>query len=390
MTGEPTPDGGRALTDARRPQDVIPVAEPVLGDREVEYVLDAVRSGWVSSAGPYLERFETSFSRYVGTPHAIAVANGTVALHLILHALNIRAGDEVIVPDLTFAATAHAVLQAGATPVFVDIEPTSWCMDLGAARRAVSERTKAIIPVHLYGQPADTGALGALAEEIGVPLIEDAAEALGGRVRKAMVGTLGRAAAFSFYGNKIVTTGEGGMITTSDAELAARLRFLKDHAMSKSRRYLHTELGFNYRMTNLQAALGVAQMEHVEALVAAKRQIREWYGEELAGVEGTVLNTEVPGTRNVFWMTSIVVPDEVPNQRDLLGDRMRAQGVETRPFFVPLSQLPHLAGYRQVGVSADRCDVARSLALRGLNLPSGGRLSREDIAFVASVLKESL
>ena len=390
MRSEPPTDGPDAVTDADSKRSFIPVAEPVLGDHEVEYVSDAVRSGWVSSAGPYLERFEADFARYVGVPHAVAVSSGTVALHLILHALRVGTGDEVIVPDLTFAATAHAVLQTGASPVFIDVEPESWCMDPVLARRAISDRTRAIVPVHLYGQPADTAALDALADEHQVPLIEDAAEALGGQVGGEMAGSLGRAAAFSLYGNKIVTTGEGGMITTSDSELAARLRFLKDHGMSNLRRYYHTELAFNYRMTNLQAALGVAQMERAEALVEAKREIRTWYGEELGGIEGITLNTEMPGTRNVFWMTSIVLADADSDGRDALADRMRAEGVDTRPFFVPMSELPHLASYRKVGASADRCEVALSLTSRGLNLPSGCGLSRGQVAHVASVLKECL
>jgi perosamine synthetase len=390
MTSERIMDGQEDLTGTHRQHAFIPIAEPVFGDRETEYVLDALRSGWVSSAGPYLERFEKGFARYVGVPHAVAVSSGTAALHLILHSLNIGSGDEVIVPDLTFAATAHAVVQTGASPVFVDVEPDSWCMDPAVARRAISDRTRAIVPVHLYGQPADTIGLGVLAEKHRVSLIEDAAEALGGRVGSAMVGSLGRASAFSFYGNKIVTTGEGGMVTTSDGQLAERLRFLKDQGMSKLKRYYHTELAFNYRMTNLQAALGVAQMEQAEALVEAKREIRRWYGEELDGVEGIVLNKEVSNTRNVFWMTSIVLTDATSERRDAVADRMRAKGIDTRPFFVPMSQLPHLTPYRQVGTSDDRCEVALSLASRGLNLPSGCGLSRGQVAHVASVLKECL
>ena len=367
----------------------IPVSAPVLGARELEYVTDAVRSGWVSSIGPYVDRFEESFAAYVGVRHAIAVANGTVALHLLLHAIGIGPGDEVIVPDLTFAATAHAVLQTGAAPVLADVEPSSWCLDPAAVRRAVGPRTRAILPVHLYGQAADLTVLGALAHDAGLAVIEDAAEAHGATWAGRMVGSFGRASAFSFYGNKIITTGEGGMITTDDAALAARLRFLKDHGMSKERRYFHTELAFNYRMTNLQAALGVAQLEQIETFIAKKRLVHAWYREALDGVPGLVLNPVIPGSRNVCWMTSAVLPAGV--RREEVARRLRERGVDSRPFFVPMSALPHLAGTRRVGADgAAACPVATALGRRGLNLPSGCDLTREQVGRAAQALTEAL
>ena len=233
----------------------IPVAAPSIGSREIAYVTDAVQSGWVSSIGPYLERFEQAFAEYVGVTRAVAVSNGTVGLHLALYALGIGAGDEVIVPDLTFVATAHAVIQTGATPVFVDVEPDTWCMDPAAVREAITPRTRAVIPVHLYGHAADMSAINMLAEEYGLLVVEDAAEAHGAEISGQRVGGLGQVGVFSFYGNKIMTTGEGGMLTTNDSILADRLRYLKDHGMSPAERYYHTELAFNYRMTNLQAAV---------------------------------------------------------------------------------------------------------------------------------------
>ena len=226
--------------DSSTANDFIPVAAPVIGEREIAYVTDAVKSGWVSSIGAYVDRFEESFASYLGVRHAVAVSNGTTALHLALHALGVKAGDEVIIPNLTFAATAHTVLQTGATPVFVDVEPDSWCMSPKAVERAISPQTRAIMPVHLYGHPADMGRIDVIAREHGLVLIEDAAEAHGAMIGNQKVGSLGAAGCFSFYGNKLMTTGEGGIVSTNDDGLATRLRFLKDHGMTPQVRYLHT------------------------------------------------------------------------------------------------------------------------------------------------------
>ncbi|MBI4957061.1 MAG: DegT/DnrJ/EryC1/StrS family aminotransferase [Myxococcales bacterium] len=368
----------------------IPVAAPVIGEREIAYVTDAVRSGWVSSIGPYIERFERDFAALCGTRHAIAVANGTVALHLAFAALGIGPGDEVIVPDLTFVATAHAALAAGATPVFADVEPDTWCLDPVAVERALGPKTRAIVPVHLYGHPADMDALGRLASAAGVALVEDAAEAHGATLGGRVVGALGRVATFSFYGNKILTTGEGGMVTTDDDALAARLRLLKDHGMRPERRYFHTELAWNYRMTNLQAALGVAQLEQAADFIAQKRRIFGWYREELGARTDLELNVERPGARNVYWMTSVVLGARAAASRDGVAAELRAAGVDNRPFFVPMSELPHLAHYRKVGRGADDCPVARRLGARGLNLPSGCGLSEPDVRRAARTLARVL
>ncbi|MCC6523514.1 MAG: DegT/DnrJ/EryC1/StrS family aminotransferase [Polyangiaceae bacterium] len=368
----------------------IPVAAPVIGEREIAYVTDAVRSGWVSSIGPYIERFERDFAALCGARHAIAVANGTVALHLAFAALGIGPGDEVIVPDLTFVATAHAALAAGATPVFADVEPDTWCLDPVAVERALGPKTRAIVPVHLYGHPADMDALGRLARAAGVALVEDAAEAHGATLGGRVVGALGRVATFSFYGNKILTTGEGGMVTTDDEALAARLRLLKDHGMRPERRYFHSELAWNYRMTNLQAALGVAQIEQAEEFIAQKRRIFGWYREELGARTDLELNVERPGARNVYWMTSAVLGERAATSRDGVAAELRAAGVDSRPFFVPMSELPHLARYRKVGRSGNDCPVARRLGARGLNLPSGCGLFEADVRRAARTLAHVL
>ncbi|HHY55465.1 MAG TPA: DegT/DnrJ/EryC1/StrS family aminotransferase, partial [Chloroflexi bacterium] len=272
--------------ESARPPDFIPVYTPLLNGREEKYLLDAVRSGWISSLGAYVTRFEEAFARFCGVRHAISVSNGTVAIHLALHALGIGPGDEVIVPSLTFVATANAVHYTGATPVFADVDPVTWCLDPADVRRRLTSRTRAVIPVHLYGHPAPMPDLQALAAEHDLLVIEDAAEAHGAAIVGRRVGGWGRIGAFSFYANKIITTGEGGMLTTDDDALAARCRMLRDHAMPPQRRYWHDEVGFNYRMTNLQAAVGVAQMERIDSFIRRKREIAARYREELADIPG--------------------------------------------------------------------------------------------------------
>lgn len=367
---------------------MIPVAAPLIGDLERAYVLDALRSGWVSSTGPYIGRFEEAFARSVGVAEAVSTSSGTAALHLTLHALGIGPGDEVIIPDLTFVATANAVLMTGAEVVLVDVEPDTACMDLQAVEQAISSRTKAIIPVHLFGQPAEMWSILALCRARGIHVIEDAAEAQGATIGDRHVGSLGDAAAFSFYANKMMTTGEGGMITTDDADLARRCRSLRHHGMSPHRRYFHSELAFNYALTNLQAALGLAQLERMGDFIAGKRQIFAWYRDVLGRTPGLTLNQTPPGVRSVFWMVSILLGDEIPMDRDEVCERLRRRGIETRPFFVPMSELPYLKTMRRVGVSSSACLHSARLGARGFNLPSGCGLSRSEVEYVAGSLQE--
>ena len=364
----------------------IPIASPMIGEREIAYVTDAIRSGWVSSLGPYIGRFEQEFARYLHVSHAITVNNGTVGLYLALHSLGIGPEDEVLVPDLTFVATAHAVLQVGATPVFVDVEPDTWCIDPVAAERAITSRTRAIIPVHLYGHPADMKAMTKLAMKFGLLIIEDAAEAHGAEVDQQRVGSLGKVGVFSFYGNKIMTTGEGGMITTNDADLAEHMRYLKDHGMSPARRYYHTELSFNFRMTNLQAALGLAQLEQIEEFIAKKQDICYWYSEILSQIPCLQLPVSRPGVRNVFWLFSIVLGDACKQSRAAFGSALQSQGIDWRPFFVPMHQLPHLSKFRTVGKDAEHCPVSELLGARGLNLPSGCSLDEPTVRRIANTV----
>uniref|UniRef100_A0A7C1FFF5 DegT/DnrJ/EryC1/StrS family aminotransferase n=1 Tax=Caldilinea aerophila TaxID=133453 RepID=A0A7C1FFF5_9CHLR len=365
--------------ESERPPDFIPVYTPSLDGREEKYVLDAVRSGWISSLGSYVTRFEQEFARFCGVHHAISVSNGTVALHLALHALGIGPGDEVIVPSLTFVATANAVHYTGAAPIFADVDPTTWCIDPEDVQRCITPRTRAIIPVHLYGHPAPMPALQELADTHNLILVEDAAEAHGAAIHGRRVGGWGRIAAFSFYANKIITTGEGGMLTTDDEALASRCRMLRDHAMPPHRRYWHEEVGFNYRMTNLQAAVGVAQMERIEHFLARKRAIAAHYRERLADVPGVTFAAERPDYTNVYWMVSILVEPPYALSRDELILALREHGIDSRPFFHPMDTLPPY-----------RSDSPRPVALRlsrcGLNLPSSPSLTDTQIDYICDVL----
>jgi len=290
------------------------------------------------------------------------------------------------VPDLTFVATAHAVLQVGATPVFVDVEPDTWCIDPLAAERAITPRTRAIIPVHLYGHPADMNAILNLAHQHDLLVVEDAAEAHGAEVNQQRVGSLGKVGVFSFYGNKIMTTGEGGMLTTNDVDLAQRMRFLKDHGMSPARRYYHAELSFNFRMTNLQAALGLAQLEQIEGFIARKRDIYGWYADALSQIPCLQMPVSRPGVRNVFWLFSIVLGQSCRLSRTDFGLALQEHEIDWRPFFVPMHQLPHLSKFRMVGRDGESCPVSERLGGRGLNLPSGCALDEPTVRRIADTV----
>ncbi|HEY8172214.1 MAG TPA: aminotransferase class I/II-fold pyridoxal phosphate-dependent enzyme, partial [Dehalococcoidia bacterium] len=343
-------------------REKIPVAEPIIGDLELEYVSDAVRSGWVSSLGEYITRFEDGIAGICGARHAVAVSNGTSALHLALVALGVGPGDEVIVPALTFIATANAVRYTGATPVFCDSDDETWCIDVSDIERRITSRTKAIVPVHLFGHPADVYLITGLARARGIAIIEDAAEALGTRYRGLPVGALGDAGIFSFYGNKLITTGEGGMLVTDDDAIAERARHLRDHAMHAERRYFHDEVGFNFRMTNIQAALGVAQIERFPHLLARKREIARRYGEAFRGTPGISMQHEATWAGSSWWMTTIRIAGDAGISRDELAAHLAANGIDTRPVFLPLHTLPPYASGESLPV-AERARHLRDHAM---------------------------
>jgi perosamine synthetase len=359
-------------------------AGPSIAQKEIDYVLDAVSHGWNQNWDGYLKRFERSFADYVGTRFALSSSSCTGALHLALRGLGVGPGDEVIVPEVSWVATASAVTYTGATPVFVDIEPDTWCMSFASTARAITNRTKAMIPVHLYGHPADMAALLCLARGHGLKVLEDAAPALGAEVIGAKVGGLGDIAAFSFQGAKIMTTGEGGMLVTNDEALFDRVKFLGDHGRDTHIPFQIAEVGYKYKMSNLQAALGLAQLERIEELVAKKRLIYSWYRLRLGGIPGLTLNAERLWARNIFWMTSIVLAEGIGITRDEVIAALKQRHIDSRPFFPPMSSFPMF----QNRASAN--PVAYRVSRQGINLPSGHNLTEEDVDRVCSALRDIL
>lgn len=360
----------------------IPVYEPDLGPVERAYLLDCIDHGWISGIGEYVERFERAFSGYCGARHGIATCNGTVAIDLALAVLGVGAGDEVIIPNLTFVATANAVRHVGAEPVMVDSEAVTWNIDTSQIEAAITPRTRAIIAVHLYGHPADMQPIMDLARRHCLYVIEDAAEAHGASYRGRRVGALGDIGCFSFYGNKIVTAGEGGMLVTNDDDLAARARLLRGQAMDTQRQYWHTEVGYNFRMTNLQAAIGLGQTERIEQILLRKRAIAMRYSERLRHLPGVVLPPETEWARNVYWMYSILIDPACGSSRDVVRQALAQRGIETRPFFFPVSALPPYRTFRTVGA----CPVSQRLSEQGMNLPSSPRLTDQDIEYVVEAI----
>jgi perosamine synthetase len=360
----------------------IPISKPFIGARERELVLDALDSGWVSSIGKYIDEFEGIFARYCGAQYALAVSNGTTGLHLALATLGLQAGDEVIVPDLTFVATANAVAYTGATPVLADVDPDTLCIDPASIKSLISKRTKAIIPVHLYGHPADMDALLEIGKAHGVDIIEDAAEAHGAEYKGRRVGSFGKCGVFSFYGNKVVTTGEGGMLTTNDHALYQRAKRLRDHAMSPDRRYFHNERGFNYRITNLQAALGVAQMERIDDFLERRAEIMSWYNSVIPSNETVRMNRVKNWAKSAFWMVCLEVDGFDEQRRDVFMASLRKRGIDSRPYFCTMSAMPM---YRQ-----EPLPVAARKAKSGINLPSFFDLTQKDVVRIGDVVNELL
>lgn len=358
----------------------IPISQPSITQKEIDYVTDAIKSAWVSSLGKYIDRFEAEFAAFCGVKHAIAVSNGTVAIHLALVALGIKEGDEVIVPDFSFIATANAVKHARAIPVFADIDPFNLCISVESIRKKITPKTKAIIPVHIYGHPADMPAIIALAKEYNLLVIEDAAEAHGSSINGQKTGSWGICGTFSFYGNKNITSGEGGMITTNSNELNEHLRFLRDHAMSKEKRYWHTEVGYNYRMTNLQAALGVAQLERANELIAKRKEIYSWYKKHLHNFDGVTLNKTYSWADNTYWLICAEIANYNEDKRAVLMAKLKAAGIDTRPFFYPMSMMPM---YK----NADN-PVTYDIYHKGINLPTYFDLTEEEVKFICEKLKE--
>lgn len=359
-----------------------PVATPSISELEKEYVAEAVNSGWISSLGPFIDKFEKKLAEQNGVSNSVAISNGTVGLHLILHALGVGPGDEVIVPALSFVASVNAILYCGATPVFVDVLELNYGIDPESLKRAITPRTKAVVAVHLYGVPCSIIEIQSICHFNDLFLIEDAAESIGAEVNGQKVGTFGIAGMFSFYANKLLTTGEGGGILTNSQELTERMKHLRDHAMSKKTRYYHDELGFNYRMTNIQAALGFAQLERFDSIWKLRKAIFNKYNAELLDLN---MASEKMGQENNSPWLYVFENEKLVNNRQEIQNKLRLHGIDTRPMFVPLDQLPYLTKY-----SIMNTPNANKISSRGLNLPTYIELTENDISFISGVLKKLL
>ncbi|MBF0485481.1 MAG: DegT/DnrJ/EryC1/StrS family aminotransferase [Candidatus Omnitrophica bacterium] len=373
-----------------RPDKKIPVCQPFLNGREVEYATDALQTGWISSSGKYVTEFEAAFAKYCGVHHGVSVCNGTVAIHLALAALGIGKGDEVIIPDFTMIATAAAVVYTGATPVFVDADAATWNMDVKQIEAGVTSRTKAIMPVSIFGNPCDMDAIDALARKHHLFVIEDAAESHGAEYKGKKTGALADITAFSFFANKNLTTGEGGMVVTDDKELAGRCRYFKNlcFPLTGARNYIHEDIGFNYRMSNLHAAIGLAQVEKADEYRAMRMRNAKLYKENLNSVAGIIFPQDTAGALNVHWMNAIQLdPESFGKDRDQLMSHLHSFGIETRLLFAGMHRQPCL---KKVGCDCSGAyPVTDRLTENGLYLPSASSLTEQDIRYVCERIKEA-
>jgi len=366
---------------------MIPVNEPVIGEREIAYVNEALDTGWISSAGRFIDAFEREWAAYCGVKHGIAVSNGTVALELAVSSLDLTPGDEIVMPTFTIISCALAAVYNGLVPVLVDAQPDTWCLDVDQIASRITPRTRAIMPVHMYGHPVDMDPVLELAEHHGLAVIEDAAEAHGATYKGRRCGGLGDVGCFSFYANKVVTTGEGGMLVTDDDRIAEIARSRRNLGFREDRRFWHTDLGHNFRLTNLQAALGLGQVERMDELVARKREVGRAYTEALAGLP-IQLPVERDWATNVFWMYGVVLEDEVDFDAIEFARRLSERGVQTRPFFLGMHEQPV---FHDHGLFlGESYPVSERLARRGLYLPSGLALTDEQLQQVATTVREVL
>ena len=367
---------------------MIPVNEPLLTERDYASVMEALRSGWISGAGPHIEAFEAGWAKYCGRKHGIALANGSVALQVAVSLLDLEPGDEVILPSFTIIACVVPILLADAVPVLVDSDAHTWTVNVNQIEDRITERTRAIMPVHIYGHPVEMDAVLRIAQQHNLQVIEDAAEAHGAEYRGRRIGSFGMASCFSFYANKLVTTGEGGMLLVDDDHLAERGRRLRNLGFEPGRRFLHHELGYNFRLGNLQAALGVPQLERMDEIVARKRSMGQAYTDRLSEVRGLELQVQQPWARSVYWMYGVVVREETGLDAAELARRLAQRGIETRPFFLGMHEQPVLQ--KRGLFQGESYPVAERLARQGLYLPSGLGLDEAQIDQVCEALRESL
>jgi perosamine synthetase len=367
---------------------MIPVNEPLLNGNEKKYLMECIDTCWISSEGPFVKRFEELFSKYIGGKHGIAVCNGTAALEVAMAAIDLQTGDEVIMPTFTIISCAFAVIRRGGIPVLVDVEPDTWCMDVNQIKDKITEKTKAIMPVHMYGHPVDMDPIMELAEKHDLYIIEDAAEVHGAEYKGRKCGGIGHINCFSFYANKIITTGEGGVVVTNNNQLMERARLHRNLCFKVGRRFIHEEIGGNYRMTNLQAAVGVAQMERIEEFVAIKRKNAAIYTERLSSIDCLQLPAQKEWAKNVYWMYGIVLDESTGFNAADFAKSLKQKGIDTRPFFLGMHEQPVFC---EMGLFKGECyPVAERIASQGLYLPSGMTLTKEEISQVASSIEEIL
>jgi len=367
---------------------MIPVSEPRLGERELDYIKECIKTGWISSAGRFIEEFEQRWAAYCGMKYGIAVSSGTAALQVAVGCLGLKADDEVIMPTFTIISCALAVIYAGGKPVLVDSEPKTWTMDVSKIEEKITERTKAIMPVHIYGHPCDVGPIWELAKKHNLIIIEDAAEAHGAEYKGKKCGGLGDISCFSFYANKIITTGEGGMVLTDNEKYAERASSLRNLCFRKDRRFYHTELGYNFRLTNIQAAIGLAQLERIDELIKKKIWIGSTYNKGLKDIPGLILTVEEPWAKNVYWMYGVLLNENLGIDAKGFAGQLHEHGVDTRPFFLGMHQQPVL---QEMGLFKDEhYPVADRIARQGLYLPSGLTLTEEEIIRVVESIKKIL
>ncbi len=363
----------------------IPVLEPELTGNELEYVQDCINTNWISSQGSYVKRFETIFEELHPGMHALAVSNGTVALHLALAAIGVSEGDEVIVPDLTFAATINAVIYCKAVPVICEIDPNTWCIDPKELEKLITPKTKAIMPVHLYGQVCQMDILCELVQKHDVFMVEDCAEALGSLWNHEPVGIFGDAATFSFFGNKMISTGEGGMVLFRDHEIKQNAQILRDHGMSSKKRYWHETVGYNYRITNIQAAIGVAQMERFPLILKKKQDVAYFYNKCLSGSVGIDrMPAEIESVFHSHWLYTIILLENI--NRDKVIDKLMQHGIDTRPVFYSMHLMPPYKNFRRSKILSNSINVSKS----GISLPSSVTLGYEEVAYISNILKTIL
>lgn len=367
---------------------MIPVSEPLLNDQASTYVEECLRTNWISSEGRFIQEFENKWANYCGMDHGVAVSNGTTALQIAIACLDLEPGDEVIMPTFTIISCALAIIEVGALPVLVDSDPRTWCMDVRQIEEKITRRTRAIMPVHMYGHPVDMDPIRELARKYQLIIIEDAAEAHGAEYKGRKVGGIGDLSCFSFYANKIITTGEGGMVLARSADHAEKLKSLRNLCFQKDRRFYHTELGHNYRLTNLQAAIGLSQVERIDEHVAKKRWMGKSYTERLGDLTQISLPVEESWAKNVYWMYSVVLANDVKYDAVGFAQRLREKGVDTRPFFIGMHEQPV---FQKRGMfKAEQYPVAEYIARRGLYLPSGLTLTEVQLEQVCEIVRSVL